>query len=891
MQPQRPRPGVGRVKNRVHVHSVGVPTTAARCGKCHRRCSVERTRVLSGVSGSGADRPTEPIIRLDSASEIGRRKSAILEFLDAIVHIHTLLLVLDDACPSDPETDDIIQTLASVPRRVFVIRTCRVDDCNLHTPVLSLSPLCREPMRALITSAFDDPISTTAVDRIVGWSEGNPLQAREIMRALIVAGRLRRDTNGRWTIATSDTEAPDLQHAVIDQQRGHLSPSAQELVQLLAVLGRPCDQETLACLLPDTYQSAQDELVSRHIMIQQAHTLQFEHSLLRDTILMTLDDSRKQVLHARIAKMLRSTPSASPAELMLHALGARDWQYAWVAALAAAEQAWTDYQLGAMQQALHIADQASAELDTTPDDVEWWKLLTLREQYAAASERGVKWTHALQAMQQFANSHNRADWRVEALVRNGRALREQGRLPEAEPLLFAAADEAQRAGLAAAEARARTTLAAVLEDRGAVTNAVREQHAAVDAARRSEDVHLHVHTLGVLAYMQMRAGNLVAALNLNTALLDAPTVRSHPVLQARFARHQGIMQIADRHYQDGLEWLRRSIGRSQEIGDLFGLLTGQTSLVYYQSLLGLHSECVALGNVLVPQVHKDHAHTHLCWLQYALARTSYAQGDTATASLLAHEAATLGETVGDFDGAAVSYALAAAIALDERDDSKALAFVEDALRCMAHVDHPTTIVAHIAARVWLANGDDGRARASANQAIEQARAPGLASVYTIEVLFDAAHVLSHIDSPAAGNTVRDEAYRLLVADLARIQSPPLRRAYLNASRAHHALAASHGSGAQRIAILPLNTAPRGRSLHDDEFIPAVWTVKEAGETSSRDQRRVLIQRLVGEAAAQGAVATIEALAIALAVAPRTIQRDLQALRQQGIAVDTRGTSS
>ncbi|MEM8536044.1 MAG: DeoR family transcriptional regulator, partial [Chloroflexota bacterium] len=51
-----------------------------------------------------------------------------------------------------------------------------------------------------------------------------------------------------------------------------------------------------------------------------------------------------------------------------------------------------------------------------------------------------------------------------------------------------------------------------------------------------------------------------------------------------------------------------------------------------------------------------------------------------------------------------------------------------------------------------------------------------------------------------------------------------------------------------------------------------------------------LQRLCHEAEQQHAIPTIEALAKALTVSPKTIQRDLTALRQQGCYTITRGST-
>jgi tetratricopeptide (TPR) repeat protein len=91
--------------------------------------------------------------------------------------------------------------------------------------------------------------------------------------------------------------------------------------------------------------------------------------------------------------------------------------------------------------------------------------------------------------------------------------------------------------------------------------------------------------------------------------------------------------------------------------------------------------------------------------------------------------------------------------------------------------------------------------------------------------------------------------------------------------------------------------PRGRPLRPDEFADVFWTVESAEDLAARRQggkvaeRHARIRRLCAEAVAQGAEPTVGDLAAALGVAPRTVDRDIAALRAAGELVLTRGASA
>lgn len=102
------------------------------------------------------------------------------------------------------------------------------------------------------------------------------------------------------------------------------------------------------------------------------------------------------------------------------------------------------------------------------------------------------------------------------------------------------------------------------------------------------------------------------------------------------------------------------------------------------------------------------------------------------------------------------------------------------------------------------------------------------------------------------------------------------------------------SGQIRQIIASLQ-APHGRPLTETDMVEVVWTIDagledaEVRRLHGKDGlRRVRILRLIDEALDQGGAPTIEDLAKALAVTPRTIKRDLAVLQSKGFLIKTRG---
>lgn len=102
------------------------------------------------------------------------------------------------------------------------------------------------------------------------------------------------------------------------------------------------------------------------------------------------------------------------------------------------------------------------------------------------------------------------------------------------------------------------------------------------------------------------------------------------------------------------------------------------------------------------------------------------------------------------------------------------------------------------------------------------------------------------------------------------------------------------TGQMRV-VLSKNKRGGGQSLRDSALMQVTWTMDAGAEDLQviraygvRALRQVRLQRLLGEAVEQGAVASQEDVARVLQVSVRTIKRDCAELEGRGISLPTRG---
>lgn len=248
-----------------------------------------------------------------------RTVDALIERLLARSEEHALLVLFEDVHWVDPTSLQLLERL--VPRltghRVLMLITLRPESIPSwatlsHVSTLAFTRLEREETRMLVQrAAGESTLPAQVVDEILDKTDGVPLFAEELTRALI-GSELLQEENGRFVLTGSwkdlsiPTTLQDSLMARIDQLE-----EAKELCQVASVIGREFTHELLAVaadLTPAKLRTGVERLVESGLVFREGSGVRahytFKHALVRDVAYETLLRSRREALHAHIARSL-----------------------------------------------------------------------------------------------------------------------------------------------------------------------------------------------------------------------------------------------------------------------------------------------------------------------------------------------------------------------------------------------------------------------------------------------------------------------------------------------------------------------------------------------------------------------------------------------------------
>lgn len=264
-----------------------------------------------------------------------------------------LLVVIEDLHWSDDSSLEYLLYLARRlrSRRSLLLLTYRSDEAGEALrhflaeidrqrvgTELALAALSVPDVDAMLRAIFelDRPIRAGFMDVLYPLTGGNPFYVEEILKSLLVAGKIYY-AEGAWDRQPiEELDIPRTVQDALQRRAAQLSPSARELLPSAAVAGQRFEFSLLQAL------SAREEsallplikeLVDAQLIVEEsAERLAFRHALTREAIYSGLLVRERTALHQRIGETLELLTASGRGEgvasLAYHFHRAQVWQKA-----------------------------------------------------------------------------------------------------------------------------------------------------------------------------------------------------------------------------------------------------------------------------------------------------------------------------------------------------------------------------------------------------------------------------------------------------------------------------------------------------------------------------------------------------------------------------------
>jgi predicted ATPase len=269
------------------------------------------------LSLSGGER--FPPLDLSPQRKKERTLAALLRQLQALVRRQPVLMIFEDLHWIDPTSRELldltVEKITELP--VLLVATYRPEFQppwvgGSQVTVIALSRLGRNEGATLVARLSGNlgALPPEVVDEIVERTDGVPLFVEELTKAVVEAGADRGYVSVS-AVPPSSLAVPATLHAPLLGRLDRLGPSAKNVAQAGAAIGRDFSYELLAAAVPlaePELQEALRRLVEAGLVFQRgvppAAEYLFKHALVQDTAYSTLLRGPRQGLHRRIAEAL-----------------------------------------------------------------------------------------------------------------------------------------------------------------------------------------------------------------------------------------------------------------------------------------------------------------------------------------------------------------------------------------------------------------------------------------------------------------------------------------------------------------------------------------------------------------------------------------------------------
>lgn len=258
--------------------------------------------------------------------------AAVWQLLHRLATPTGCVLVVEDLHWADADSLRLFSYLAReiADLDVWIVGTYRSDELHRRHPLtatlaeltraraydeITLSPLCREELRAMVSAILDGTtVGDEFLDALLARTAGNPFFAEEVIKVLLERGDLYRD-EGDWARRSmAEIEMPVSVREALLARASTLEPGQLEVLELAAIAGDQLDLPVLAAAARRP-RSEIDGAVRSGLQLQllaehrdgPRTVYTFRHALTREAMADELVGPDRQRAHRRVAEAIATT--------------------------------------------------------------------------------------------------------------------------------------------------------------------------------------------------------------------------------------------------------------------------------------------------------------------------------------------------------------------------------------------------------------------------------------------------------------------------------------------------------------------------------------------------------------------------------------------------------
>ena len=306
------------------------------------------SHLLSLLPQFDSDENPSPRESNDRSQRLRRHTcEALLQLFTAIARSQTAVVVLDNFHWVDEATAAVVQFLhrrwrkgqlalllsyrhEELGRNDVAARLVSQLEGEPEAIAIRLQELERSAAQQLVASLGANQLALSTVDDIVDLAGGNPLFLIEIAANVVAGG----ESNSGIRVPAS------VRHRIV-RRIGELAPTARNIISALAVHCHPATVQSLTEITGHTRHEcvdALDLLKERHLVEWAGDKVGIRKDIVRQAAYERLGPTRRSLLHALTAEMLRSgVRKGRPDRIAMHYYHAGERQLACIYALEAAK--------------------------------------------------------------------------------------------------------------------------------------------------------------------------------------------------------------------------------------------------------------------------------------------------------------------------------------------------------------------------------------------------------------------------------------------------------------------------------------------------------------------------------------------------------------------------